>query len=177
MGSGEVGDHRERDRSDDARRQEFCNVPRYDGTYQNYPEIHLGNLIQECELMLRRSDSSFVDNVEGTDIPESLYAASDGSTKTPHLYPGRGSLERAINAIIIDAATSWRRPGALRVAYHYYWRNKRLPGSDLALWAAHLTDGATCRQDICFGTLTHALAHEENPGLPPDTAPPGEENR
>lgn len=42
--------------SEDARRQQYCNIPRYDDSYQNYPEIHLGNLIQQCELMLRRGD-------------------------------------------------------------------------------------------------------------------------
>ena len=55
---------------EDARREEYCNITEYNGEYQNYPQVHLGNNIQQCELMLRRGDYSCFDNVETTDIPE-----------------------------------------------------------------------------------------------------------
>ena len=153
--------------SEDARRQESCNILVYNGSYQNYPQIHLGNQLQQCELMLRRGDTSCYDNVDNDDIPNYTYFASDGSMKTTHLYPGRGSVERAINAIIIDSGTEWRRGGALWVAYRYYRENKRLAATDLSQWVPHLGSGAKCYQDICFGTLTHGFASEEEPGPPP----------
>ena len=159
--------------SEDARRQESCNIPRYNGSYQNYPQVHLGNLIQQCELMLRRGDTSCYDNVDNRDVPSYTYVGPDGVSKTTHLYPGRGSVERAINAIIIDSGTEWRRGGALWVAYRYYLQNKRLAATDLSQWAPHLASGAKCWQDICFGTLTHGFAPEENPLLPtPVPTPP-----
>lgn len=161
--------------SEDAQRKEHCNIPRYDGMYENYPQLHLGNLIQQCELMLRRGDHSCYDNVEMTDIPSYSFVGPDGETRITHLYPGRGSLERAIDAIIVDAQTEWRRPGALRVAYRYYFNNRRLPGTVLGKWASNLGGGAgRCLQDICFGTLTHGFAFGENPALPPSVSPPQE---
>jgi len=163
--------------SEDARRQQYCNIPRYNGSYQNYPEIHLGNLIQQCELLLRRGDPACYDNVDWSDVPSYTYLGPDGDLKTTHLYPGRGSLERALDAILIDAGTEWRRPGALWVAYRYYRNHKRLTETDLSQWAPYLGSGAgKCYQDICFGTLTHGFAPEENPFLPPTVPPPQEEN-
>ena len=160
--------------SEDARRQQYCNIPRYDGNYQNYPEIHLGNLIQQCELMLRRGDPACYDNVDWTDVPSYTYVGPDGDLKTTHLHPGRGSLERALDAILIDAGTEWRRSGALWVAYRYYRNHKRLAETDLSRWGPYLGSGAgKCYQDICFGTLTHGLALGENPVLPtPVLTPP-----
>ena len=159
--------------SEDARRQEYCNIPRYDGSYQKYPEIHLGNLIQQCELMLRRGDPACYDNVDWTDVPSYTYVGPDGDLKTTHLYPGRGSLERALDAILIDAGAEWRRSGALWVAYRYYRNHKRLAETDLSQWVPYLGSGAgKCYQDICFGTLTHGFAPEENPFLPPTVPPP-----
>ncbi len=155
---------------EDARREEFCNIPRYNGEYQNYPEIHLANNIQQCELMLRRGDSSCFDNVDNTDIPEYTYVDASGDTQVTHLYPGRGSIERAIKAIIVDAGTEWRRTSALEVAYRYYYHNATLPGFDQ--WAAWLSRPGRCRQDICFGTLTHGFAEGETPDPPPTVPAP-----
>jgi hypothetical protein len=158
---------------EDARRDESCNIPHYNGEYQNYPEIHLGNNIQQCELMLRRGDRSCFDNVDNTDIPAYTYLDRNGEVKTTHLYPGRGSIERAIKAIIVDAGTEWKRTSALEVAYRYYSTNSTLPG--IEQWFARLDRPGRCRQDICFGTLTHGFAPGENPG-PPPTAPPPSDN-
>jgi hypothetical protein len=101
---------------EDARRDEFCNVPRYNGQYQNYPQLHLGNLIQQCELMLRRGDRSCYDNVQIEDRPDFSFTDPAGKQRTTRLHAGRGSLERAINAVIVDSHTEWGRPSALAVA-------------------------------------------------------------
>ena len=158
---------------EDARREEYCNIPEYNGEYQNYPQVHLGNNIQQCELMLRRGDPSCFDNVETTDIPEYAFIGPDGNLKTTHLYPGRGSIEQAIKAIIVDSSTEWRHDSALEVAFRYYYVYHRLPGFDL--WAAQLNGQSqkSCSQDICFGKLTHGFSiGEEIPSSPPTTSPP-----
>jgi hypothetical protein len=155
---------------EDARREEYCNVPRYNGKYQNYPQIHLGHNIQQCELMLRRGDRACYDNVDNTDIPDYTFVDPKGVTRTTHLYPGRGSIERAINAIIVDSSTEWRHDAALEVAYRYYSTHHTLPGFEN--WFGQIGRSADCAQDICFGTLTHGLAPGENPGLPPTVPPP-----
>jgi len=157
--------------SEDARRDEYCNIPVYDGTYQNYPQVHLGNLIQQCELMWRRGDPSCYDNIDNTDLPNYTFIGPDGREKTTHLYPGRGSLERAINAIIIDSNTEWRHDSALEVAYRYYVQRHQFDGVEQ--WPAQLNRPGECAQDICFGTLTHGFASGEQPGLPPVVPPPG----
>lgn len=157
---------------EDARRQEYCNIPIYNGEYQNYPQIHLGNNIQQCELMLRRGDASCFDNVDTSDIPQYTFKGPDGNLKTTHLYPGRGSIERAIKAIIVDSATEWRHDSALEVAFRYYFGHNILAGFEL--WAAQL-DGRhhDCDQDICFGTLTHGFSiMDEFPSPPPMVSPP-----
>lgn len=156
--------------SEDARRSEFCNIPNYDGTYQNYPQVHLGSLIQQCELMLRRGDRRCYDNIDYTDLPDYTFVGSDGRQKTTHLKPGRGSLERAIKAIIVDSNTEWRHDSALEVAYRYYAQFYRFEG--IEQWPAELDRPSECAQDICFGTLTHGFARDEQPSLPPVIPPP-----
>lgn len=156
--------------SEDARRAQACNIPVYDGTYQNYPQVHLGNLIQQCELMLRRGDTRCYDNIDNTDLPDYTFIGSDGHKKVTHLKPGRGSLERAIKAIIVDSGTEWRHDSALEVAYRYYSQRHQFEG--IELWPAQLTRPSECAQDICFGTLTHGFASGEQPGLPPVVPPP-----
>ncbi len=150
---------------EDARRQEFCNIPQYNGEYENYPQLHLGSNIQQCELMLRRGDSSCYDNVDNSDIPNYSYVYSDGKPRVTHLYPGRGSIERAIDAIIVDSHTEWRHDSALAVAYRYYYAHHKLPG--IEQWAPQIEKIGDCAQDICFGVLTHGFAADEKPGLPP----------
>jgi hypothetical protein len=156
---------------DDARRAEYCNIPQYGGAYENYPQLHLGNNIQQCELMLRRGDRACFDNVDNTDIPNYAFAGSGGATKATHLYPGRGSIERAIKAIIVDSGTEWQHTSALEVAYRYYYGHHALPGFEQ--WASQLSRSEQCSQDICFGALTHGFAPGENPNLPPSAPPPG----
>lgn len=155
---------------EDARRDEFCNIPKYNGEYQNYPQLHLGNNIQQCELMLRRGDSSCYDNVEYSDIPNYTFIGPGGVQKTTHLYPGRGSIERAINAIVVDSGTDWDRDQALAVAYRYYFNHHRLAGIDA--WSNQIDKLSGCGQDICFGVLTHGFAPGEIPEPPPIVAPP-----
>ncbi len=158
--------------TEDARRDEFCNVPEYDGTYQNYPQIHLGNLIQQCELELRRGDRSCYDNVDKSDLPNYTFVGPDGENHETHLRPGRGSVERAINAVIVDSATEWTRPSALAVAYRYYRDHHALGGVDQ--WTRHLQVGASAAQDLSFGNLTHALADGDAAPPPPVVAPPSD---
>jgi len=157
---------------EDARRQEYCNIPQYNGDYENYPQVHLGNNIQQCELMLRRGDSSCYDNVDNSDIPNYKFIGPDGQQKITHLYPGRGSIERAIKAIIVDANTDWRHDSALAVAYRYYYTHHTLPGFEQ--WAPHLIGKQlSCSQDICFGGLTHGFSiGQETPGPVPTVPPP-----
>lgn len=155
---------------EDARRQEYCNVPKYNGQYENYPQLHIGHNIQQCELMLRRGDRSCFDNIDNTDIPNYSFVGPDGITRTTHLYPGRGSLERAINAIIVDSSTKWQHDSALEVAYRYYYIYHKLPGFDR--WFSQINRPSSCDQDICFGTLTHGFAQGETPKLPPVVSPP-----
>lgn len=155
---------------EDARREEQCNIPRYNGEYQNYPQIHLGNNIQQCELLLRRGNSGCYDNIDNTERPNHTFLAPDGVRRSTHLYPGRGSIERAIKAIIVDAQTEWRHDAALEVAYRYYYHRHTLPGFES--WFAQLDRPDSCDQDICFGTLTHGFAANEKPTRPPTIAPP-----
>ncbi len=157
--------------TEDSRREEFCNIPVYNGQYENYPQVHLGNNIQQCELMLRRGDNQCFENVDNTDIPEYTYKGPDGMLKTTHLYPGRGSIERAIKAVIIDSNTEWRHDSALAVAYHYYYNHHKLPG--IEKWSAQLErNNNYCAQDVCFGMLTEGFALGETPTLPPTVSPP-----
>ena len=155
---------------EDARREECCNIPQYNGEYQNYPQLHLGNNIEQCELMLRRKDSSCYDNVAMNDIPNYTFVDPRGETRTTHLYPGRGSIERAIKAIIVDSHTKWSHDPALELAYRYYFNHHTLPGFDQ--WFAQLDKRTGCAQDICFSMLTHGFAVGEIPGPPPTVSPP-----
>lgn len=155
---------------EDARREEQCNIPSYNGEYQNYPQVHLGNNIQQCELLWRRGDRRCYDNVDQRDLPNYTFIGSDGAQKRTHLYPGRGSIERAIKAIIVDTKTEWRHDEALEVAYRYYHQHYTLAGFDG--WFAQLDRPDGCSQDICFGTLTHGFAPNETPTAPPTVAPP-----
>ena len=156
---------------EDARREEYCNIPVYNGHYQNYPQIHLGHNIQQCELMLRRGDSSCFDNVDNTDLPNYKFTGPDGITESTHLFPGRGSIERAIKAIIVDSNTEWRHDSALEVAFRYYFNHHTLPGFEQ--WSTQLISTPNCSQDICFGALTHGFSNEsEIPDLPPVVPPP-----
>ncbi|MCE7938764.1 hypothetical protein DCC79_13045 [bacterium] len=157
---------------EDSRREEFCNVPAYNGQYQNYPQIHLGNLIQQCELMLRRGDRSCYDNVDNSDLASYTFTDPDGTSRTTHLYPGRGSVERAIKAIIVDSSTTWGHDSALFVAYRYYKVHGVLEG--IGSWYSQLAGPPTvCDQHVCFGTLTHGFNPSETPPLPPTVPPPG----
>lgn len=155
---------------EDARRQEFCNIPTYHSEYQNYPQVHLGNNIQQCELMLRRGDRSCYDNIDHSDIPDFTFTGPDGVERTTHLRPGRGSIERAIRAIIVDSGADWRHGPALAVAYRYYHEYKTLPGFEF--WFQHLGRANACSQNICFGRLTHGFAPGEEIELPPTVPPP-----
>ena len=157
---------------EEARREEYCNISQYNGIYQNYPQLYLGHNIQQCELMLRRGDTSCFDNVEITDLPEYSFVGPDGNPKTTHLYPGRGSIERAIKAIIVDSNTEWRHESALDVAFRYYYVHHTLPGFEL--WAAKLSGKhVSCDQDICFGGLTHRFSIPEGiPSAVPTVSPP-----
>jgi hypothetical protein len=155
---------------EEARREERCNIPIYNGKYQNYPQLHIGHNLQQCELMLRRGTSACYDNIDLTDIPDYIFMAPDGEERTTHLYPGRGSIERAINAIIVDSDTEWRHDSALEVALRYYITKHRFEG--ITFWFQELDRPGGCDQDICFGTLTHGFAPSETLTLPPTTSPP-----
>jgi len=156
--------------TEDSRRQEECNIPKYNGSYQNYPQLNLGHNIQQCELMLRRGDSSCYDNVDNSDVPDYTFVGPDGKTRSTHLYPGRGSIERAIDAIIIDSGTEWRHDSALAVAYRYYHLHHALPGVES--WLSQLDFPDSCDQDICFGIFTHGFAPGETPTQEPITSKP-----
>lgn len=156
---------------EDARREQRCNIPVYNGEYQNYPQIHINNTVQQCELLLRRGDRSCYDNVSFIDIPEYTFIGPDGEEKVVHLRRGRGSVERAINAIIIDSRTQWRHDNALYVAFRYYVNNSRYDLVDQ--WFSELDDNGGCSQGICFGRLTHGFAPGEIVSLPPTVDPPG----
>jgi hypothetical protein len=155
---------------EDSRRDQFCNIPQYNGQYQNYPQLHIGHNIQQCELLLRRGDRSCFDNVDHRDLPNYSFVDPRGVTRTTHLYPGRGSVERVIKAIIIDTNTNWEHDAALTVAYRYYINHSRLPGIDR--WRAQIERWGDCAQDVCFSGLTHGFAPNETPGLPPAVPPP-----
>jgi hypothetical protein len=157
---------------EEARREEYCNIPGYNGQYQNYPQVHLGNNIQQCELMLRRGDAACFENVDMSDLPNYTYVGPNGEQKMTHLYPGRGSIERAIKAVIVDSGTEWQHGSALEVAFRYYYLHHKLPG--IELWAVQLQGQAQdCNQDICFGMLTHGFSiGTEIPAPPPSVSPP-----
>ncbi|MCI0712805.1 MAG: hypothetical protein L0154_21800 [Chloroflexi bacterium] len=155
---------------EEARRDQYCNIPVYNDRYQNYPQIHIGHNLQQCELMLRRGDPSCYDNITMTAHRDFTFIDPNGQTQTTHLKPGRGSLERAINAVIIDAGAEWRHDSALEVAYRYYFTHHRFEG--VRRWYPELDRPSDCDQDVCFGTLTHGFATDETPSLPPVTSPP-----
>jgi hypothetical protein len=144
--------------SEDARRDEYCNVPVYNGTYQNYPQGHIGNNLQQCELLLRRGDRSCYENEDPSHIPSFPVLGPDGILRTTQLKPGRGSLERAIKAIVVDSSTEWRHDPALEVAYHYYRHHGRQPG--IGAWLPQIDERDRCVQDLCLTTLTHGFALE-----------------
>lgn len=158
---------------EDARRKEFCNISQYDNSYRHsYAQLHLGSNIQQCELMLRRGDSSCYDNIDNTDIPEYTFVDPYAFARTTHLYPGRGSIERAINAIIVDAGIKWQQDPALEVAYRYYYNNYTMPGVEF--WFEQLNRRhARCLNHLCFGLLTHGFSSDESPQDPPVVSPPG----
>ncbi len=151
---------------EDARREQYCNITAYDGNYQNYPQVHLGNNIQQCELMLRRGDPACYDNIDLLDIPDFEFESPDGTTLITHLYPRRGSIERAINAIIIDSNTEWRHDSALELAFRYY-SSQNGGNLDYTVWFQQLDRPSACDQDVCFGTLTHGFSPSETlrPGV------------
>lgn len=155
---------------EDARREEHCNIPAYNGEYQNYPQIHINNTVQQCELMLRRGDPTCYDNISLDEIDEYRFIGPDGAEKVTHLYPGRGSIERAINAVIVDSRTEWRHDAALYVAYRYYLLNSRF--GLVPAWYGELDRSGGCSQGVCFGMLTHGFARDESPSLPPVIEPP-----
>jgi hypothetical protein len=156
---------------EDARRREYCNISHYNGKYQNYPQLHIGNNVQQCELMLRRGDTTCFDNIDRSDIPDYTFIGPDGNLKTTHLYPGRGSIERAINAIIVDSNTEWRHDSALEVAFRYYFTHHTSPGFEQ--WSEQLNvQSLDCSQDICFGTVTHGFDIEAEIPSPPPIVPP-----
>jgi myo-inositol-hexaphosphate 3-phosphohydrolase len=154
---------------EEARREEYCNIPQYNGAYQNYPQLHLGHNIQQCELMLRRGDASCYDNIDNRDLPDYTFIDSLGFHHTTHLYAGRGSIERAIHAVIVESKTEWRHDSALAVAYRYYVQKHQFSG--IEQWRSQLNRIDDCAQDLCFGLLTHGFAPDEQPQLPPVTAP------
>ncbi len=157
---------------DDARRGEFCNIERYNGEYQGYPQLHVSLYVQHCELLWRRGDRACYDNVDLTDLPAYGFPNPNDTQvqQTTHLYPGRGSVERAIKALIVDSGTEWRHDAALAVAYHYYVTHSTLSG--IEAWPAQIDPAPRCWQDVCFGTLTHGLAPDEAPAPPPTVPPP-----
>lgn len=156
---------------EDARREEFCNVPVYNGTYQIYPELHLSLNIQQCELMLRRGDQRCYDNVDNTDLPSFTYVDLKGNLRSTHLKPGRGSIERALKAIMIDANIPWLHESALYVAYRYYRDHHRLEG--IEQWPSHFAEKVECNQDLCLTMVTHSLRADEPYTFPPTVPPPG----
>jgi hypothetical protein len=143
---------------EDARRDEFCNISAYNGTYQNYPQGHIGSNLQHCELLLRRGDRSCYDNEDPSDVPDFPVLGPDGVLRTTHLKPGRGSLERAIKAIVVDSRSPWEHDPALEVAYHYYRHYGRQPG--IGAWLPQIDERDRCSQNVCLSTLTHGFALE-----------------
>lgn len=139
---------------DEARRTSYCNTLRYGEEYENYPQLHLSNLIQQCELMLRRGSHTCYDNVDLRDLPRFTYLDPEGIERRVALKPGRGSVERAINAIIVDADMEWRNASSLWVAYRYYARHGRL--GQVQHWTQYLDARLECAQDLCFGLLSHS---------------------
>jgi hypothetical protein len=156
--------------TEDARREQHCNIETYNGAYQNYPQLHIGHNVQQCELMQRRGDNSCYDNIDNSDIPNYRFFDPEGMHKATHLHPGRGSLERAIKAVIVDSRTQWKHDSALAVAYRYYYSNHTLSG--IESWRAQLDVPLSCDQDICFGLLTHGFAPDEVPGSVPIVSAP-----
>jgi hypothetical protein len=146
----------------DARRAECCNITKYNGTYQNYPQINLANLAGFAEILWRRGDSSIFDNIDSTDVPDYSWTDPHGHHHTTHLYPGRGSLERGVNAII-NANTQWKKDAGLEVLYRYYSQYSKLPETNLNAWFAEIGRPVRESQDLCFTTLTHGFASEETP--------------
>lgn len=156
----------------DARRQEWCNITRYNGEYQNYPQVHLDNLLAVAELLWRRGDDTVFTNIDTTDIPRFTYTDHRGNRYTTHLKPGRGSLRRALNAIIIDSQTPYKRGNGLWVAYRYYRFGQDTISADLQQWRKWLDFHARPSQGICFATMTHGFGEGEIPLPPPQLAPP-----
>jgi hypothetical protein len=125
---------------------------------------------QQCELLQRRGDATCYNNVVNQDLKNFRFTDPKGKRQTVTLYAGRGSIERAIQAIIIDSQTEWRHDSALEVAYRYYAQRPTRPGSQL--WFAHIQQPTNCTQDICFGTLTHGFAPGESLSAPTGVRPP-----
>jgi hypothetical protein len=126
-----------------------------------YPQTHLQSTIMHAEFLLRRGDRSLYDNITST---------------------GAGSLHRAILFLLHNpndtskSAPWWgtaRQP--LEMAYRYY-RDPYI-AKQLGIGTTSRYIGGANGQMAHFGTITHGFATNENPGLPPVTPPPAEENR
>ncbi len=157
--------------TEDARRDQYCNIPVYDGSYQNYPQGHIGSHVQQCELLLRRADRSCYDNVDASDVAGYPVLGPDNVLRTTHLAPGRGSIERAIEAILILSSSPWRHDAGLEVALNYYRHYGRSQG--IGSWRSAIDDRSQCSTDLCLTTLTHGLA-SDLPLKAVDAAPGGE---
>lgn len=138
-----------------------------DGTYlladddsYSYMQTHLSGTVLQAELLLRRGDSSLLDNIKpdggGSILKAILYVIENPSDPTPPNH-------------------SWNwinsRKSILEIAYRYY-RHPAI-GRQLGIGTSsrHIAgDGNSALPH--FATLTHGFAVDENPGRPPVTAAP-----
>jgi hypothetical protein len=135
-----------------------CNaqwIDEQDGSW-NYTMTFLQGAVFHAEFLLRRGDSSLFDNM-----------AKDGS----------GSILKAIHFVIANPinpnkSTDWRESTkqTLEITYRYY---RDLPTAiQLRIGTNDRFIGGKSNPMIHFGTLTHAFATNEDPGLPPTVPPP-----
>lgn len=126
---------------DDARREQYCNIEEYDGSYQSYPQLTCDHLIAYAELRRIRGDLSVYEQIELSPMEITYDVFSEGRSVSYELPAGRGSLKRAILAIL-EAGTEWRKDPALSFALRHY--------GDLGVV---LDRPYGTSQGICFGTL------------------------
>ena len=128
-----------------------CAGTRMQSTDSSWSYMHttLTGMLMQAEMLLRRGDPSFYENIK-----------SDG----------RGSLEKAMEFTVTPFGTLDDRSSIFELGYRYY-RNPTI-GAAIGVGGTRLIAKDGNSVFLHFGTLTHGFATNENPGPPPTVPAP-----
>lgn len=132
-----------------------------DSSY-SYMVAHLSGTLAQSELLLRRGDRSLFDSIKadggGSVLRAILYVIDNPNDPTPpaHSYDWLDS-----------------RKSIIEIAYRYYRHPSIARRLGIGSGSRHIAGSGNSAWPH-FGTLTHGYATNENPPLPPVTAPPAQ---